>query len=216
MLRSACCLAACAILLLAGCGGGAPDLGPPEGWVAEGTERWWREGVDTSAAFRDLESFETMGVGMRPEGPVHRNVQRQFLPLYRNNPEVVDSLFGAVVVPMVDRDAPQEERDAFVRQVRRRLYERFQEPELLPEPSAPIAFPDSLRARGVSGEVRLQVYLDAEGVPLAIEKLAGVDPTLDAIVMRAYTQRRWRPAYLLGVGIPAWVRSEVTFNPPPQ
>lgn len=204
-------------LLVAGCGDGAPDLDPPAGWEADGLDRWWQEGVDTALAFRDLEEFEAMGLGERPdglraEGPIHRNIQRQLRPLYRNHPEVVDSLFTEIAVPMIDDSDVDEDRDALVGQINRALGEAFVYPRPDPDSDVAIVYPDSLRAAGVSGSVRMQVYLDEDGRPLAIKRIEAVHPTLDAIAMRATTEKRWRPATLDGEPIRSWVRSTIAFN----
>ncbi|MDX1739727.1 MAG: energy transducer TonB, partial [Rhodothermales bacterium] len=69
---------------------------------------------------------------------------------------------------------------------------------------------------GVTGDVDLQVYINDEGEPAAIEKLQGVHPVLDDIAMVATANVRWQPAYLLRVGksypIPSWVRYSVKFR----
>ena len=220
MLRASLPLSAFLVLLLAGCGGSAPDLGPPAGWSADGLERWWQDGVDTAAAFRDLETFEGMALGerpdgKRPEGPVHRNVQQQFLPLYRNQPEVLDSLFTEIAVPMIDEGGRDEERDQLVRAINRALNRVFVFPRPSPDSEVAIPYPDSLRTAGIGGSVKMQVYLDAEGTPLAIKRVDAVHPTLDAVALRATTQKRWLPATLDGEPIPSWVRSVIKFNPQP-
>lgn len=216
MLRAVLVLAAF-LVVLAGCGDAAPDLAPPAGWEADGLDRWWQEGVDTAAAFRDLETFEAMALGQRPdgkrdEGPAHRNIQQQLLPLYRNHPEVVDSLFTEIAVPMIDEGAQDEDRDALVRQINRALNAVFVYPRPDPNSEVAIAYPDSLRAAGISGGVRMQVYLDENGEPLAIKRIEAVHPTLDAIAMRATTEKRWRPATLGGEPVRSWVRSTISFN----
>lgn len=204
-------------LVLIGCES-EPDLGPPEGWVAEG-DRWWQEGVDTSVAFRDLETFAAMDLsdgpeGKRPEGPAHRNVQQQFLPLYRNQPEVVDSLFTAIAVPMIDERAQEEDRDALVRDINRAFNRVFFYPRPAPDQTVTIAYPDSLRSAGVGGDVKMQVYLSEEGEPLAIKLVDGVHPTLDLIAMDATARKRWMPASVRGQEMRSWVRSVLGFNVP--
>lgn len=198
-----------------------PELDPPTGWTGEGTERWWRTDVDTSEVFRDLSGFETMGLsdredGLREEGPIVRNVQRRFLPLYRNNPEVVDSVFGAVAVPMLEREATAgqtpEERDALVTRIHRRMHRIFYPPQPRANDRPPLAVPDSLREQGISGTVAMQITLDDGGNPVAIEKLEGVHPTMDAIVMRNFARRTWQPAHLEGEPIESWLRTNVTIG----
>ncbi len=210
-------LTAFLVLLLAGCGGASTDLGPPAGWTADGLSRWWQEGVDTTLAFRDLDTFEAMALGERPDGkrgesPTHRNVQQQFAQLYRNQPELIDSLFTLVAVPIIDARGQQEDRDALVRDINREIGKAFFFARPKSEPQVAIVYPDSLRNAGVGGSVKLQVYLDAEGRPLAIKTVDHVHPTLDAIALRATTQKRWIPAALNGEPIPSWVRSVIKFN----
>lgn len=206
------------LLALAACRT-APDLGPPPGWEGEGTERWWRADADTTLAFRDLSDFATMGLsgrsdGLRMEGPVVRNVQRHFLPLYRNHPELVDSLFGAVAVPIIRREATagEAEREALLRRLNQRLHDEFYPAQLRRSIAAPIEIPDSLRAAGLSGQVVLQVYVNDDGEPEAIWKLQGVHPTMDALVMRSYTERRWHAARLRGRPVASWTRAEITIQ----
>ncbi len=207
-----------ALALLAGCGGRAADLGPPPGWTADG-DRWWRDGVDTSVAFRDLETFEAMGLGehadgKRAEGPTHRNVQQRFLALYRNQPEVVDSLFTAIAVPLIDERGQDEDRDALERDINRELNRVFFYPRPSPESDVAIVYPDSLRQAGIGGAVKMQVYLSEAGEPLAVELVDSVHPTLDAIALRATTEKTWIPASTRAGAMRSYVRSVLSFNVP--
>lgn len=216
MLRLGFCLFALAIL--AGCGDSAADLGPPPGWNAAGPDRWWQDGVDTTVAFRDLETFEAMGLSERPdgkreEGPAHRNIQQNLIALYRNQPEVVDSLFTVIAVPLIDEQAQEADRDDLVQEINREMNRIFFYPR--PAPSeVSIAYPDSLRQAGIGGSVKMQVYLSEDGAPLAIKLVDSVHPTLDAIAMRATTQKMWKPAQLRSGPMRAWVRSVLAFNAP--
>lgn len=229
-----------AVLLLAavgcstGCAPPAPDLSPPEGWQAEG-DRWWRVGVDTTGRFRDLETLGAMGIerqvltyaadGRSAAGVGHRQVVRavkqSLIRLYRNEPEVVDSLFEHVVAPKIalaDFTGPlQPEVEALKRKGYKMLGSLFKEPRaaLRLGTDVPVSYPDSLRALGVAGSVKMQVQLDAEGLPQTVQLLEGIHPVLDHIALTATTQMRWRPAYLMRKGnwkpIPAWVRFNVRF-----
>ena len=216
MLRLSLCLLALAVL--AGCES-APDLGPPPGWNADGLERWWQEGVDTSVAFRDLETFEAMGLSERPdgkrvEGPAHRNIQQNLIALYRNQPEVVDSLFGVIAVPLIDEQAQQSDRDKLVQEINREMNRVFFYPRPAPDSDVTISYPDSLRQAGIGGSVKMQVYLSEDGEPLAIKLVDSVNPTLDAIAMRATTQKTWSPARMRSGPMRSWVRSVLAFNAP--
>ena len=216
-LMSRLCLSLLALAVLAGCNS-APDLGPPPGWNADGPGRWWQEGVDTTVAFRDLETFEAMRLSERPdgkrvEGPAHRNIQQNLIALYRNQPEVVDSLFGVIAVPLIDEQAAEADRDKLVQEINREMNRVFFYPR--PAPSeVTISYPDSLRQAGIGGSVKMQVYLSDEGEPLAIKLVDSVHPTLDAIAMRATTQKTWKPAQMRSGTMRSWVRSVLAFNAP--
>lgn len=227
------------VVVVAACSGGATsDQGPPEGWTGQ-AERWWRVGVDTNRTFRDLETLASMGVTdaeadavmaadrRSAQGEVlvrqwSRTVRQDLVRLFRNHPEVVDSLFEQHVVPDIaeaDVTGPRAETAEALKQAAyRTLRSHFQEPQTALQlgDDIPVPYPDSLRRRGVEGRVRMQVYVDEEGEPTAIELIEGVHPVLDAIAMRAATQMRWRPAYLMRSGrwasIPAWTRFSVRFR----
>lgn len=213
---------------------------PPEGWTIE-TNRWWIEGTDTSGVFRDLETLQSMNVqnveyfspsafsATRQAGRNRRAyvnaVKQSLIRLYRNNPEVVDSLFERYVTPEIEKATPGEDVEAFVEQYKRRGYElirsHFREPLLAKQIGKDIpmpAYPDSLREQQIEGTVRMQIYLDSEGKPLTISRLEGVHPTLDRMAMNATTQMEWSPAYYLRKGNwrpgPSWARYNITFRAP--
>lgn len=218
------------LFLLSACGQSSRqhEPGPPAGWQGE-DDRWWQEGTDTSRAFRDLESFESMGVDEMPtftesgrisRGGVAQSVKQSLINLYRNHPEVIDSLFIEHVVPDIQEaqlTSATEDVDRLKKEGYRTLGRHFQEPRTsrrLGE-DVEVVYPDSLRRANVSGRVRMQVYIDEEGEPQAIELIESVHPVLDDIAMTATTEMRWRPAYLLRRGnwnaIPSWSRFNINF-----
>lgn len=224
------------IFTLAACNGGSSEYeaGAPDGWRSE-EDRWWQESVDTSRAFRDLESFEAMGVDdpdvtyassaggvSEDRGALVESVKQSLVRMYRNHPEVVDSLFAEVVLPRIQRaslsDDPRENVDRLKREGYQALTRNFQEPRtrLSLGEDIPVVYPDSLRRQNISGTVRTQVYLDEEGNPRAVKLVDSVHPVLDDIAMQATTQMRWRPAYLLRRGqwneIPSWSRFNINFS----
>ena len=224
-------------VLVAACAGpeAAPDLSPPEGWQGTDT-RWWRDGADTSGVFRNLETLADMGVsgaeaaGGSNLGLAAPSVQQRFewgikeslIQLYRNEPEVVDSLFERHAAPQLDGAVStgtlRPQIEAQQRKIYKMLRNHFREPltKLTVGEDVGVTYPDSLRQQGIEGTVRTQVYIDAEGEPVAIELIERVHPVLDALAMRATTEMRWRPAYRLRSGswiaIPSWSRFRVRFT----
>ncbi|MCB0716896.1 MAG: TonB family protein [Bacteroidetes bacterium] len=216
--------------------GGGFNPGPPVGWEGAG-DRWWQPGVDTAKAFRSMTSLAEMGVGNSEPvyvigGGVARQssedrsvyaVKQSLLPFYRNQPELVDSIFTANVESKI-RSAPFPDSDfenrvskwqkESLRSIRRVFHEPYPTKSLGKD--IVIDYPDSLRTAGVSGTVVMQVSVDAEGKPDAVELLRSIHPVLDDIAMKAATQMEWQPAYLLknskSIAIPAWVRYNVSFT----
>jgi TonB family protein len=214
----------------AGCvGASGEEVGPPAGW--EGTlTQWWKVDSDSAGLFRDLETLEAMGVStVQPleEGRdrLAMAVKRSLIRLYRNGPEVVDSLFERAVTPRI-RQATlsgsfQDQVEHFKKEGYRLIGNQFQEPRAALQlgKDVPVAYPDSLRRRHVEGRVQVQVRLDEQGNPRSVELIEGVHPVLDAIALRATTQMRWRPAYLMRSGnwrpVSSWVRFGLSFNASP-
>lgn len=214
------------------------ETGPPVDWQAEGV-RWWRTGVDTTGLFRNLETLADMNVTGSEVTYVaspnvarrrasqqewfERAVKQKLIQLYRNHPEVVDSLVEHHIVPTlkeVDLDADlQKEVDRFKDKSYRFLHKNyFQAPQQKLQVGRDIEmpYPASARERQAAGTVHVQVYVNAEGEPLSIELLESVDPDLDGIAMRTMTQMRWRPAYLMVTSnwkeVPAWTRIKIKFG----
>lgn len=234
------------------------ETGPPEDWIGEDNQ-WWRGGVDTMLAFRDLETLSTMNVSGAEvtyvasttmasrreilEKQFVRAVKRSLLRLYRNQPEVVDSLFERHVAPTLQQADLSGNLQAEVERFKKKSYRLlhrsfFQEPQVAKQLGRDIEvpYPDSLRCRGdevpateeedenvepdcYAGTVWTQVYVNAEGMPEAVMVVESVHPLLDDIAMRTATQMEWRPAYLMGKGnwkaIDAWVRFGVRFKAGP-
>ena len=174
-------LVVCALLLtLAACTGGT-DLGPPADWSAEGTERWWRSDADTTGVFRNMETLDAMGVRLYDDVPLGLSVQDRLVGLYRTNPELVDSVFAAQGLPILETADPNAadfigERDRMATAVNREMAQHYRQALAKPFGLPPV--PDSLQSQ--AGPVVLQVYVDANGEPLAIEKIEGAHPVLDA------------------------------------
>ena len=230
------------LLLIAFVAGCVPEetveTGPPDGWQAEGVY-WWHTGFDTTGIFRNLDTLADMDVtGSQATYVASPNLARQrtsqqewferavkqkIIQLYRNHPEVVDSLFERHVVPMlkeVNLDADlQREADRFKSTSYRFLHKNyFQAPQqaLQVGRDIEVPYPEDARKRQVAGAVHLQVYVNEEGEPLTVQLLESLDPDLDGIAMRTMTKMRWRPAYLMGKGnwktIPAWTRIKIRFG----
>jgi hypothetical protein len=204
---------------------------PPEGWTYDGP-KWWRVDVDTSGLFRNLDTFEDMGVRTHQvvfgagrltiTDQVINGVQNRLIALYRNEPEVVDSLFHEQVVPRIKKarlstDNPSELLDRQLSDAYRALARHFREPRTLLTIGEDIPFsapPDSLSH--LAGTVSMQVHVGADGTTKTVELLEGVHPVLNAMAMRATAQMEWRPAYLHGEPIPSWARFRLSFKSTPS
>jgi len=224
-------------LLLVGCSGGEDPSAPPSGWQATET-RMWADGLDTTQVFRNLEDLTTMGIaddelslspGEISQEQFRDAIKRSLVRLYRNNPEVVDSLFEAHAVEGLAEadlsgDAVQEGgqlKPKLLQTHKKQAYEsitnHFREPQR--EEGADLVYPDSLRqSEEASGSVELQVHIDTSGAVNAVEAIQTAHPTLDAIAMRAATQTTWEPAYVMRneewVPEPSWARFSVNFPAP--
>jgi len=226
-----------------GCGGGSSPTSPPDGWQTSDM-RWWEEGVDTSAVFVNLDSLSGMGVDdadmeLSTSGNISQEqfkaaIKRSLLPLYRNNPMVVDSLFEEYAAPKLEEvdlsgdilEDNGELKSKILNKNQKVAYEAineyFREPQRNQSPDN-IVWPDSLRSEEHSGVVQLQVHLTVEGDGEnatsradAVEVLSGTHPTLNQIALKAATQATWQPAYILEDGnwtpIDSWVRFDIPFQ----
>jgi TonB family protein len=228
-------------LLLVGCGadGEQIELDPPEGWTSADV-RWWRSDLDTTGIFRNLETLQSMEVAGNDvvyaasnatavqnevaRQRLARAVKQTLLPLYRTEPQVVDSLFENYVTPKILEAKLSSdlgtEVDRFKKQGYRTITRLYREPRTILHlgPDIPVPYPDSLRAKRIGGQVRVQASVNEEGEPMAIEIIEGVHPVLDAIALRVTTEMRWQPAYLLRGGkarpLPSWTRFKVHFTVP--
>ena len=228
--------------LVLGCAEPPYDPTPPSGWTGA-EQQWWREGLDTTNVFRNLETLEDLnvvgtGLGYATDRALSTSsaevrqrfkweVKKRMLPLLRNQPELVDSLFEATFAPKIaevrfTNDALQDVKDFTSRAVKFINRNHFQGPaqvKTLGE-DVPIDYPDSLQTQRIGGDVLLQVYLDAEGLPQAIQLVEGGHHVLNNRAMLATTQMEWRPSYVFEnkewEPIPSWVRYRVLFNVPPE
>jgi len=212
-------------------------LDVPDGWVNEGV-LWWRATIDTSGVFPDLETLLSMGAAtpdqMRPAASIGgisdraarrmviTLVKESLIPLFRNHPEVVDSLFEKYVVPKMAGAPIHGDVKPVIKKYKlegyRAIARHFREPYKMTEMGVdiPVPIPDSLRGKDIVGRVFLQVYISEDGDPLAMKKIRGVHPVLDRIAVRAMIQMKWQPAYLLKKNkarpIPSWARFDVNFS----
>lgn len=214
-MRSAAVLLVFLGFLSAACGEQA-DLGPPAGWAGDSADRWWRMDADTAGAFRDLQTLESMGVRVFEEVDLASSVQNRMLEFYRTNPEIVDSVFVERGLPIVERGDPTirdrtELRERLVTDAYRAMVRYYRDARQDPEVRVEKVYPDSLRERGVTGQVEVQIRVNAEGEPVAIEKLSGAEPTLDALAMQAVTKMRWVHAGHEGEAVPSWTRVTITY-----
>lgn len=227
------------MLVLAGCGGGGEDpTAPPSGWKASET-RMWKEGVDTSEAFRDLSSLSAMGVleedfalsaGGVDQEQFTNAIKQSLENLYRSNPTIVDSLFDehaaskledADLSGTVVKDGQLKPKllNEYKNKAFKTIQDHYKQPKLQ-EGVSGITYPDSLRTQENSGRVELQMHVDSTGSVDAVEVIEGTHPTLNAIAMKAATATSWEPGYVRqGAGEdwqprPGWGRSPITFPAP--
>lgn len=221
--------------LIAGCSSGGAQTEAPSGWNTADS-RWWAEGVDTTLAFRSLDSLHAMGVV--EEGAYAASLQganvdqfatavkQELIALYRNNPDVVDSLFEEYARPdlaeadlsVTDEEELRNTLNQYKNESYKEISQYFTEPRRESQELS-IQYPDSLRSEETSGEVEMQLYLNEQGAPQSVLLLQGVHPVLNNIAMNAATRTSWQPAYVVRDGeqrpIPSWVRFGFTFRPPP-
>ena len=214
-------LAALLALILAACSEPPPPIGPPDGWVAEGNDRWYLPEADTALAFRDLSTISAMGIARDGDTEFVRWTQEELTELYRTNPEVVDSVFEAEFLDEIRAGAPagdnyEEAARSLVNDIKRDFYQRYN-PPLKQNREEGYFVPDSLLE--VTGAVVLQIYVNAENRPVAIRKLEGTGTALDAIVMRDAALSEFTDSWVRetagrseGVKIPAWVRIRQAFG----
>lgn len=230
-----------ALLISVGCATQpAIPIAPPTSWTSDATgTRWWvAAATDTSHIFRNLETLDAMGaedaylLDATPGGDAHTLARRKLavlvkqslLPLYRNRPDVVDSLFVRFVVPrMADAQVRGDVRPEVERlklEGYRIVGRHFRAPYPLTKlgTDIPVPVPDSLQFPEFNGTVLMQVSVDTLGAPSGIELISGVHPVLNRIAMRATTDMRWQPAYVIRQGksvpIASWARFKVRFEMP--
>ena len=214
-------LAALVVLGLAACSEPPPPIGPPDGWLTDGSDRWFLPEADTALAFRDLSTISAMGVAREGDTEFVRWTQEELTELYRTNPEVVDSVFGAEFLDEIRAGAPagdnyEEAARSLVNQVKNDFYQRYNPPRKLNREEG-YFIPDSLL--DVTGAVVLQIYVNADNQPVAIRKIEGTGTALDDIVMRDAALSEFTDAWVRetagrseGVKIPTWVRTRQPFN----
>lgn len=231
------------LLALTGCGSeeSSNPAEPPEGWNTTET-RWWKSGVDTSKAFRTMEDLEQMGIvpdefaidqsGLS-QSQFNNAIKRTLVKLYRNDPEAIDTLFTKYAIPVLEEaDLSGEDvvtdggrlnsdlQTEFKNKAYEAINNHYREPRRQEGQDLNIVYPESLRT--TSGRVELQVHLAVEGEgseavarPDAIKVLQSVQPTLDAIVMKAASQLTYQPAFVKkdGEWMPqdSWVRFGTTY-----
>jgi hypothetical protein len=240
------CLAAAlatTLLVLAGCSSGGSPGQPPDGWNTSDAS-WWKQGVDTAEVFRSMDNLMDMGIQddsiQFEQAGLSRAqftdaIKRSLVELYRTNPETVDSLFQEYAVPSLDTvdisgDEVVEEGGRLASDLlnlgKKAAYDpinaHYREPRATTNPS--LSFPDSLMRQDISGTIELQIHLDASAgddstaTPDAIKVLEGIQPTVDAYVMRAMIDRGWQPAYVLRDGdwqpVDSWVRISQSLQMP--
>lgn len=157
-------------------------------------DRWWDADTDTAGVFRDLSTIDAMDVE-RAESEYGRYIQDRLEPLYVSNPDVIDSLYGAVIAPAID-EANREGRDApgVVEELSRELRELYRQPVADPEDALTLDLPADFSG----GRSVIQVHV----VPApevgervaradAVSVVESVSPEVDAQLMAHAAQRTY-------------------------
>lgn len=186
-------------------------------------------GQENTGYYRNLETLDDMHLPSLSlpksdeKAQFQRAIQQSLIRLYRTNPELVDSLFEAHVIPGIDSFTRTEDFTKDVDTVKREAYQKLRrhirEPltRLKLGTDVRVNYPSSLRQRGIGGEVVMQVYINEEGEPLGVKLIKSAHPDLIENALTAATQMRWTPAYIAESGkwIPAtsWARFRINFRP---
>ena len=90
--------------------------------------------------------------------------------------------------------------------------------DVAPEPEggmsaliARLEYPPELRARHITGVVRVRVSLDAAGHLRSAQVVQSAGPQLDGIAIRAVRETKWKPAMRAGKPVPFTFRFPITF-----
>jgi hypothetical protein len=197
----------------------------------------WKDGVDTAAVFRNMESLSGMGVleedlalsaGGLSQDQFRKAIKQSIEELYRSNPAVVDSLFEAHAVPELEgADLSNAVKGGQLRPELQTKYKKaafeaikahYRQPQLLEQASIK-SVPESLRTEENSGRFVLQVHVDTSGSVNAVEVVDGAHPTFNAILMNAATRTTWRAGCLQEDGqctrkVTGWGRIPLNVPPP--
>ena len=227
------------LLFLAGCGGGGGgnSAAPPSGWQLS-ESRMWKEGVDTSEVFRNMESLSSMGVleedfalsssGLTQE-QFKKGIKQSLEKLYRSNPIVIDSLFEEHAASLLeDADLSNavegsQLKPKLLTEYKKQAFEaikaHYRQPQLQGNASIK-SIPDSLRTEENSGRFELQVHVDASGNVDAVSVIGGGGhPTFNALLMKAATRTSWQEGCLqendkCTKAIPGWGRIPLSIPAP--
>ena len=78
--------------------------------------------------------------------------------------------------------------------------------------TAHLSYPPELRAHHITGLVRVRVSLDAKGSVVSSRIVSSGGPQLDAIVLRAVRETKWKPAVRSGKPVSFTFAFPVTFS----
>jgi hypothetical protein len=227
------------VLVLAGCGGGGGGdvAAPPSGWSLD-ESRMWKEGVDTSEVFRDMESLSGMGVldenvtlssGRLSQEQFKKAIKQSLEKFYRSNPTVIDSLFEEHAAPKLEgadlSNAVEgnQLKPKLLNEYKKTAYDavkpHYRQAQLQGNASIK-SIPDSLRTEENSGRFELQVHVDTTGNVDAVTVIeGGGSPTFNAILMNAATRTTWQAACLQKNDkctrkVAGWGRMPLSIPPP--
>lgn len=175
----------------------------------------WKEGVDTSEVFRNMENLSEMGVisedfaltaGGVSQEQFKNGIKQSLEELYRSNPTLIDSLFEAHATETLEgadlSNAVQEGQlkpkllTKYKKQAFDAIKAHYRQPQLQEQASIK-SIPDTLRTEENSGRFEIQVHVDTAGAVDAVEVVdSGAHPTFNAILMNAATRTTWQAGCL--------------------
>jgi TonB family protein len=162
--------------------------------------------MNSLSAMGVLEEEVTLSTGTLTQQQFQSAIKRTLEELYRSNPTIVDSLFEAHAVPVLEEadlgsgaveggELNTDLRETNKQKALKAIDKHYEQPKIQ-EGITGLPYPDSLRTEENSGRVEVQLHITKDGTVDAVEVIDGTHPTLNTIVMKAATKTKWNPAFV--------------------